>query len=85
MRRLSPTQERMLRWLASGGIYDDKYGYVRSVPAFGGPPPYQRTMESLCRAGWAAWETRPYSTGVNTYQVLRITAAGELVLAKTGR
>jgi hypothetical protein len=82
MRRPSPTQERVLRFLASGGTYDDKWGYVRSVPFLGGPPAYQRTAESLCRAGWAAWETLSYPTGVNTYQVLRITAEGRAALAK---
>jgi hypothetical protein len=82
MRRPSPTQERVLRWLASGGTYDDWWGHVRSVPAIGGPPAYQRTVESLCRAGWAAWETRPKATGVTTYRVLRITAEGRAALAQ---
>ncbi len=75
----------MLRWLASGGTYDDMFGYIRPVPlhrwlASGGAPPYQRTLEGLCRAGLAAWESRPYPTGVNTYRVLCITAAGRAVL-----
>lgn len=89
MRRLSPTQERVLRWLASGGGYDDLMGYVRPVPvarwlAAGGPQGNERTLESLCRAQLAAWEPQTSPSGVSTYRILRITDAGRAVLARIG-